>query len=318
MQAIWLSDRQVSIRSDLPLPAIGQGKARVRVSLAGICATDLEMIKGYAPFSGILGHEFVGVVAEAPGAPQWIGQRVVGEINLACGQCDLCRRGLRTHCRSRRVIGIRGQDGAFAEFLALPLENLHVVPPGVPDEAAVFTEPLAAALQIQEQIPVGPQERVLVIGAGRLGQLVARTLVSSGCQLSVLSRRRRRSVLLEQAGIECIAALESTPGSYDLVVECSGSPEGLLLAQQAVRPRGSIVLKSTYHGDVTVDMSWFAVNEVSLVGSRCGPFEKALHVLVAGVVDPLPLVQAVYPLTEGLAALQAAAQPGAMKILLAV
>jgi threonine dehydrogenase-like Zn-dependent dehydrogenase len=290
----------------------------VQVRYAGICGTDLEMVKGYAPFTGILGHEFVGVVASAPGAPEWNGRRVVGEINLACGQCDLCQRGLRSHCRRRQVLGIRGRDGAFAEYLTLPLDNLHAVPGEVPDEAAVFSEPLAAALQIQEQVCIAPGDRVLVIGAGRLGQLVARTLATSRCQLSALARNRNHQELLARAGIENTPALASDlAGSFDLVVECSGNPQGLALAQRAVRPQGVIVLKSTYHGNVQVDMSWFAVNEVSLVGSRCGPFARALNLLSAGQVDVLPLVQDIYPLSAGLAALEAAQRPGAMKILLA-
>lgn len=320
MRGLWLEDRRLSLRTDLPEPTPQVGQALVRVLMAGICGTDLEMVKGYAPLRGVLGHEFVGRVVEAPGAEFWLGQRVVGEINLACGLCDMCQAGLRTHCRQRRVLGIRGHNGAFAEALLLPVENLHLVPAAVPDQTAVFTEPLAAALQIQQQVNVQPGQQVLLVGAGRLGQLIALSLAAAGCELTVLARHANQQRLLEQAGISWSESFEAVEGRLearcDLVVEASGSPQGLSVARRAVRPRGVIVLKSTYHGEVQTDLSSLVVQEVTLVGSRCGPFNLALEWLAGGRLDPRPLVDSVWSLDEGLPAMQAAGQPGRLKVLL--
>src|SRR5512147_514411 len=221
MQALWLENNRLELR-DAPRPG-RTGEALIRVRRAGVCGTDLELVRGYYPFAGIPGHEFVGEVVEAPD-PAWVGKRVVGEINVVCGRCEQCLSGRAHHCESRTVLGIVARDGVFAEFTSLPLENLHVVPDSVPDEAAVFTEPLAAALEIEQQVQIRPADRVLLIGAGRLGQLVAQTLE---------------------------------------------------LARRAVRPGGTLVLKSTYRGEVTLNLSSIVVDEVTLLGSRCGPFEPA-------------------------------------------
>jgi threonine dehydrogenase-like Zn-dependent dehydrogenase len=314
-RGIWLEGGSLRLRDDLPVPSPPVGEALVRVRVAGICNTDLELVRGYYPYAGVPGHEFVGVVEEAPGAPEWVARRVVGEINAACGECPTCRAGRPTHCERRTVLGIAGRDGVLATHALLPIRNLHAVPEGVPDDVAVFTEPTAAALEVQEQVRVGPGDRVVVIGAGKLGNLVAQTLAATGCRLLVASRSPRPLALLAARGIATADAAGIEPRRADLTVECTGSPEGLELARRAVRPRGTIVLKSTYRGKASIHMAPFVVDEVTLVGSRCGPFAPALASLARGDVDPRPLVEARYPLTDALAAFEHAARPGALKIL---
>lgn len=315
MKAIRLEDRAVAV-VETPAPEPPAGEALVAVRLAGVCATDLELIKGYYPFSGVLGHEFVGEVVSAESRPDLSGVRVVGEINASCGDCAACRRGNRTHCENRTVLGIFARNGAFAEYLTLPVANLHIVPPGVPDEAAVFTEPLAAALEILEQIPIGKSERVLVVGAGRLGQLIARVLAGTGCALTVLAKYPAQRRLLKAAGIAAADPAEPMPSGFDIVVEATGSPAGFETAHRHVRPRGTIVLKSTYAGRIEVDFSSVVVDELTLIGSRCGPFDKALALLATGAIDPRPLIEARFPLEKGVDALNAAEKPGVMKILI--
>ncbi len=316
MRALWLEQRELSYRTNIALPTPPRGEALVRLRLGGICATDLEMVQGYYPFTGIPGHEFVGEIAAAAEAPQRVGERVVGEINAVCGVCEACRTGRPTHCQQRTVLGISQRNGVFAEYLSLPLENLHPVPEGVPDEAAVFTEPLAAALEIQEQIPVPPDARVLLVGAGRLGQLVARTLALTGCELSVVVRNSHQKTLLEACGIRTIRPEDTPDGRMDIVVEATGSPAGFELARRAVRPRGTLVLKSTYAGSLTANFSALVVDEITLVGSRCGPFAPALRLLAAGMVDPTPLIMGRYPLSQGERAFEESSRPGVLKILL--
>ncbi|MDF1542339.1 MAG: alcohol dehydrogenase catalytic domain-containing protein [Anaerosomatales bacterium] len=313
MKALWLEDRELSVR-DIEVPSAG-GEALVRVRLSGICGTDLELRRGYYPYTGVPGHEFVGEVAEAP-EPSWIGRRVVGEINDACGACATCRRGHPTHCERRTVLGIVGHDGAHAEYVRIPTANLHRVPDGVTDEAAVFTEPLAAALEVLEQVHIRPGDRVLLVGAGRLGQLVGRVLALTGAHLRAVARYERQAELLALAGIEQIAGDEAGERCWDVVVEATGSPSGLDLARRTLRPRGTLVLKSTYHGEVTLDLAPFVVDEITIVGSRCGPFAPALELLATGRIDPVPLIEARYPLASALEAFEAAVRPGAMKVLL--
>jgi 2-desacetyl-2-hydroxyethyl bacteriochlorophyllide A dehydrogenase len=313
MLALWLEDGQLSMREvDTP---DRDGEAVLRVLLSGICGTDLELVRGYYPYTGVLGHEFVGEVVSAPDA-EWIGRRVVGEINAACGSCPACDRGHPTHCENRTVLGIVNHDGAHAEYLVLPQENLHAVPDGISNEAAVFTEPLAAALEILEQVEIGPDDRVLLVGAGRLGQLIAQVLATTGAHLRVVARHQRQIDMLHARGIGTLAEADVTPRSWDVVVEATGSPSGLDLARAALRPRGTLVLKSTYAGEVTLDLSPFVVDEITIVGSRCGPFAPALAMLERGDVDPTPLIESRFPLAEGVEAMQAAAQRGAMKVLL--
>jgi len=314
MQAVWLDLRQqISVR-DIPAPR-KPGEALIRIRKAGICSTDLELVRGYYPYAGVLGHEFVGEVMDAPDA-SWVGQRVVGEINAVCGKCEACLSGRPTHCENRTVLGIVNRDGVFAEYTTLPLANLHRVPDSVPDEAAVFTEPLAAALEIQTQIQIKPTDRVLLIGAGRLGQLIAQTLALTGCDLRVVARHAGQQNLLTGRGIRLIAEDELPRRRWDVVVEATGSPLGFELARGAIRPRGRLVLKSTYKGDIQVNLSSIVVDEITLLGSRCGPFEPALRLMESRAVDPTILIAAQFRLGEAVKAFEQAAQPGTLKVLL--
>ena len=313
MQALWLEDRRLSVR-DVEVPR-QDGEALIRVRLSGICGTDLELARGYYPFTGVIGHEFVGEVVESPD-PEWIGRRVVGEINAVCGECEACRNGRSTHCESRTVLGIAARNGVHAEYVALPVANLHEVPDSVADEAAVFTEPLAAAIEILQQVHVRPDDRVLLVGAGRLGQLVAQVLALTGARLHVVARHEHQQALLHARGIETIVEADVEPRRHDIVVEATGSPSGLDVARAALRPRGTLVLKSTYHGEVTLDLAPFVVDEITIVGSRCGPFAPALRMLERCQVDPTVLIGETYPLAQAVDAMSAAQQPGAMKVLL--
>jgi threonine dehydrogenase-like Zn-dependent dehydrogenase len=318
MYALFFDGHQLSLNEGYPDPDPAPGEALLRVLLAGICATDLEVLAGYASFSGVPGHEFVGRVLACDARPELVGQRVVAEINIGCGACPPCRAGRREHCQQRQVLGIRGRDGAFAQFVAAPVENLHPVPDNVIDQAAVFTEPLAAALRVREQIAIRPSDRVVVLGDGKLGQLIARSLAGTGCELLVQGRSydRRGMALLRAAGIATAAAGDIPPGWADVVVECTGSPAGFDQALALLRPEGTLVLKSTYADPGAINLSRVVVDEIRVVGSRCGPFKPALAALASGAVDPLPLIDAVYPLTEGLAAMEHAARRGALKVLI--
>lgn len=313
MRALWLEDQKLTLRDDVPQPDPPEGEALVRVLQAGICNTDLELVRGYYPYTGVLGHEFVGRVEAGP---DLVGRRVVGEINAVCHQCRACLEGRRTHCENRTVLGIVNRDGAFAEYLTLPLENLHPVPDQVSTDAATFTEPLAAALEIRQQITVTDADHVLVVGDGKLGQLIAQTLALTGCELLAVGRHQEKLDLLEQHGIRTGLADRVEPRRYDVAVECTGNADGFALAQQALRPRGTLVMKSTYAGNLTFDASAVVVNEITLVGSRCGPFPPAIRLLAEQKVDVESLIDARYPLREGLAAMEHAARRGTMKVLL--
>jgi threonine dehydrogenase-like Zn-dependent dehydrogenase len=315
VRALWLEDRSLRLTADLPRPVPPPGEALVRVLRAGICNTDLELVAGYYPFAGIPGHEFVGRVEQADGNETWVGARVVGEINAACHECATCRADRKTHCEKRSVLGIRARNGAFAEWLTLPVENLHQVPAVLPDEVAVFTEPLAAALEVQQQVRIGPGDRVVIIGAGKLGSLVAQTLATTGCELLVVGRRPSALQWLAARGLRVGVADDLAERRADVVVECTGNADGFALARRAVRPRGTIVLKSTYRGEAPINFSSLVVDEISVVGSRCGPFVPALDLLTRGAVAVAPLLEARYPLADALAAFEHAARPGALKVL---
>ena len=316
MRGIWLEDQQVRIREDLPIPLVIRGETLIKMRLAGVCSTDLELINGYYPYQGILGHEFVGEVVEAPGNSHLLDKRVVGEISIYCGVCEACKAGRTSHCEFRRTLGIHDHPGVFADYLTLPVRNLHLVPDSVSDEQAVFTELLAAALEIQQQVHIQPGMRVLVVGAGRLGMLIAQCLALTGCDLKVVVRREAPANLLLSMGISCIYPQDIKTHTADLVVEVTGSSDGFALSRKAVRPRGTLVLKSTFAGEISLNLSSLVVDEVTLVGSRCGPFAPALRLLEEKRVDPLPLITACYPLSEGLKAINHASQPGVLKVLL--
>ncbi|WP_392535691.1 alcohol dehydrogenase catalytic domain-containing protein [Nostoc sp. C117] len=316
MKGLWLENNQLELRTDIPIPEAPEGEALVRVLRAGICNTDLELLRGYYPYTGILGHEFVGVVEQGP--EHLVNKRVVGEINAVCGDCRFCRSEQPTHCENRTVLGIVNRHGAFADYLCLPVENLHLVPDNLPTEVATFTEPVAAALEIQQQVSLRPDHRVLVVGDGKLGQLVAQTLALTGCELLVVGRHQEKLANLEIRGIKTSLANAVTDKYFDISVECTGNPEGFAIARRALRPRGTLVLKSTYAGNLSLDASSLVVNEITLIGSRCGPFSPALQLLATGQVDVQPLIHATYPLIEGLAAFEQAQSRGVLKVLLEI
>jgi threonine dehydrogenase-like Zn-dependent dehydrogenase len=303
------------------------GWALVRVRLAGICNTDIEILRGYHNFHGTLGHEFVGEVVRVASVKDraWVGRRVVGEINLACAglgfrkRCSYCRRGIRTHCARRRVLGIIGHDGAFAEYLALPIVNLHRVPAGVSDEAAVFAEPLAAACEILEQVNIRAHRRAAVIGDGKLAQLVARVLRAAGLRVTMIGKHEEKLRLARLADIATVKVTSPSAhraDAFTLTVEATGSPSGLALAQQITAPRGTLVLKSTFHGAANVETWPIVVKELIVIGSRCGPFAPALALLRTGRVDPRPLISRIFSLQDAAKAIRCAQERGVMKVLL--
>jgi threonine dehydrogenase-like Zn-dependent dehydrogenase len=316
MKALFF-DGQLELAGQYPLPQPPPGEARVRTILAGICNTDLEIVRGYAGFRGVLGHEFVGVVEKA-GDPNLVGRRVVGEINAACGACDICRAGMLSQCPDRTVLGIRGRDGVLAEAFCLPVGNLHPVPDELPDTAAVFAEPLAAACQVLDQVHVRPTDRVIVLGDGKLGLLVAQVLAHTGCELTIVGRHEEKLAILAARSIDTRLGTERLERSAQVVVDCTGQAAGFEQARRLVRPRGTLVLKSTYHGVVETDLSSLVVDEIGVIGSRCGPFPAALRLLSQGLVDVTSLIEAEYPLDDGLAALEHAGQRGALKVLVRV
>lgn len=307
--------QHLQCRTDLPIPSPGEQEARIKVIQAGICSTDLQLIKGYMDFQGVLGHEFVGVVDDAPDTAM-IGQRVVGEINAACRTCETCLNGRPTHCPHRTTLGIHGRDGAFADFLTLPVDNLFVVPDSITNDQAVFIEPLAAACEITQLVTIRPTDRVVVIGDGKLGLLCAQILGLSGCAVTLLGHHSNNSSWLKKSGITVSSSVRDIHAGADIIVEATGSPEGLSVAMQLIRPRGTIVLKSTYHGNISLQMAEFVIQEISLIGSRCGPFAPAIRLLEAGHIRVDPLIHAHYSLTEGLMAMEKAAQRGTLKVML--
>ena len=314
MYAIWLENKELSVREDIPVPGRLSGEALIRVLRAGICNTDLELTRGYYPFAGVLGHEFVGLVEEGP--DEWVGQYVVGEINAVCGKCTSCLDLRRTHCTNRTVLGIYNRDGVFAEFTTIPIENLHVVPSILSIDAATFTEPLAAALQIQSQLKIDKRDCVMVLGAGKLGQLIARSLALTGCDLHVFDRNESKLNVLSNMGIST-GYVDTIPDSvFDISVECTGSPDGFNIARRSLRPLGTLVMKSTYASNLTLDVSDLVVDEITLIGSRCGPFDLALDMLINKQIEVEDLIHARYPLREGLDGFETAKQPGILKVLL--
>jgi threonine dehydrogenase-like Zn-dependent dehydrogenase len=307
-------DPALKLRKDYLDPAAASGESIVQVALAGICGTDLEITRGYMAYRGIPGHEFVGRVVES-GDPKLKGKRVVGEINAACRHCSFCRIDLARHCLDRTVLGILGRDGAFAEYLRLPDENLLVVPDTIPDEAAVFTEPLAAAFEIFEQIHLAHDRTIAILGDGRLGAMTALALKSRDYQPVLAGHHPEKLERLASLGL-MTAEERALSEKFDYVVDCTGTVNGLNRAIELVKARGTIVLKSTTHAGTPLNLSSVVVNELTIVGSRCGRFTPALEALAAGTIDPRPLIDGVYSLSEGPAAIAAAGKRGNFKILL--
>ncbi len=316
-----------------PVPKLRPGWALMRVRLAGICNTDVELLHGYYNFRGVPGHEFVGTVEQLQGVSagerkKWLGRRVCGEINISCKAlgrrpvCEFCRRGLKTHCTHRTVLGIIGHAGAYAEYLTLPLENLHIVPDAVSDQQAVFVEPLAAACELFEQVDIRKLREAAVLGDGKLAQLITRVLHSAVPRVVMYGKHETKLALGRDSGIATkkvrgdASDLKRVREKFRLVVEATGSPTGLALAQQMTEPRGTLVLKSTFHGAAPVETWPIVVKEITVVGSRCGPFAKAIALLRSGKIDPAPLVTRTFPLSDAPAAIVFAQKPGVMKVVL--
>jgi alcohol dehydrogenase len=315
MKAV-LFDAELKL-ANLPKPCFTGNESVIRLLKAGICNTDLEITRGYFGFKGVLGHEFVGVV-EASKNTSLIGQRVVGEINSGCGHCEYCRKNLQRHCPDRTVLGILNRDGAFREYLTLPESNLHLVPDSVTDDEAVFVEPLAAACEILDQVEIEPDQRVAVLGDGKLGLLVTMVLNQSIRQLYLIGKHPEKMELARELGVETVEPgfIQKLSRSFDFVVEASGSPQGWNQALHLVKPRGTVVLKSTFHGQVAFNPAPIVVDEVTVIGSRCGRFEPALQLLRDKKVDPARLLQHSFPLGQALEAFELARQSGVLKVVL--
>jgi alcohol dehydrogenase len=315
MLAVHLESGAIRVEQ-IARPERPEGFALIRLLTAGICNTDLELQRGYYGFSGIPGHEFVGEVVECDTAALR-GKRVVGEINLSCTHCSWCLRGLGRHCPHRTVLGIVKHPGAFREFLTLPERNLHVVPDSIRTEAAVFIEPLASACQILDQVAIPAGGAVAVLGDGKLGLLISQTLQARGCRVHQFGRHREKLAIAERAGVTTEIAGDHLPKArYEWVVDATGSPAGLRAAVSMTQPKGTVILKSTVHGEVPVDTAPVIVNEITLVGSRCGRFEPALELLESGKIDVASMISGEMPLYSAAEAFGQAAQPGVMKVLL--
>jgi threonine dehydrogenase-like Zn-dependent dehydrogenase len=315
MKALRVEKNKIAVR-DIELPERGQ-EALVRVLLSGICNTDIEITRGYAGFKGTIGHEFVGVVEDAPEG-KLVGQRVVGEINAGCGECELCRADDPRHCPKRTVLGILGRDGSHAEFLRLPLMNLLPVPERIADEHAVFAEPLAAACGIMERTPVTKDKNVAVIGDGKLGLLCAQTMALTGAPVLLVGKHPEKLRIAERRGIETAIAKNASKRKreFDVVVEASGSASAFNTAIGLLRPRGVLVLKSTFHGTTEINAATIVVDEISVIGSRCGRLAPALDLLKKGAIDVDSLISEEYPLRDGLLAMERAAKKGILKVFL--
>lgn len=319
MRALRFENGALSVR-DVAEPR-REGEARVRVALAGVCNTDLEIARGYAGFEGTLGHEFVGVAEEAPeGFEHLTGERVVGEINAGCGACETCRAGDARHCFDRTVLGIVGRDGAFAEYLTLPAQNLLRVPEGLSNERAVFTEPLAAAAGVTERVRFDDVSRAVVVGDGKLGLLCAQALKAlTEASITLVGKHAAKLRIAERRGVETVKLEKLPPSmrrSFDVAVEASGSPGGFRTALELLRPRGKLVLKSTFHGAMELNAAPIVVDEIEIVGSRCGRFRPALALLEEDAVDVESLISDEFALAEGVSAMRRAAEAGALKVLL--
>ena len=315
MKALFF-DKALFFVNDCPIPEPKQGESLIKVIMAGICNTDVEITRGYMGFKGILGHEFVGIV-EKTDNPHLAGKRVVGEINCPCGVCHLCKMGLGKHCPHRTTLGIQGRNGAMAEYITLPDENLLIVPDEVNDHMAVFSEPLAAAFEITHSVHIKPTHRVLLLGDGKLGLLCAQVVANTSCDLLVTGKHTDKLNILKSRGIKtCLSEEFKETVPYDIVIECTGKPSGFELARKMVRPRGTIIQKSTYAEDININISMLVVDEITLKGSRCGPFKPALNAMKRKTVDVESLISEVFPFDKALPAFKKAMEKGVMKVLL--
>ncbi len=314
MKALRFDGKNLNYIKDYPKPQTGE--ALVKVSMAGICGTDLEILQGYMSYEGVLGHEFAGVVVESKNK-DLIGKRVVGEINVGCEKCDSCKKGMQRHCPNRSVLGILNRDGAFAEFLSLPEKNLHVIPDSITDKQAVFVEPIAAAFEIKEQVLLKPDWRVAIVGDGRLSQLIISVLKTSCSDITCFGRHQNKLERLEKLGIKTKIGIKPVEEfSYDLVVEATGSNSGFLDSMKLVKPKGTVILKSTIASKENLDLTPAVVNEITLVGSRCGPFRPAINALASGIISVDGLIDSEYPLEKFNEAFDQAKNSKTLKVVL--
>jgi threonine dehydrogenase-like Zn-dependent dehydrogenase len=314
MRAIVFNDK-LEFLTDYPVPERKKDEALVKVTRAGICNTDLEITKGYMGFRGIPGHEFVGIVEEC-NKKNTIGKRVVGEINLVCGACPYCTNHMQNHCPKRSVLGIVNKDGGFADYVTLPLRNLHFIPDSVSDDEAVFTEPLAAAFEIMEQVDIGPRDRVCVLGDGKLVLLVAQALSTTDCRLVIVGHHRENLSIMEEIGIRTRLSFSFDESGFDIVVDCTGSRFGIESAMKITKPGGKIVLKTTVAKKISLDLNNIVINELSLIGSRCGPFKPAIDAIKSRAVDLYPLISDTFLIDDGIRAFQVASGKGVLKVIL--
>ncbi len=315
MKALYF-DKKLELRKDYPIPVPTENEALIKVILAGLCNTDKEIMNGYVPFTGVLGHEFVGIVTQCA-QTEFIGKRVVGEINIGCGVCSLCKKGMQNHCPQRKALGIHGKDGVFGEYLTLPIENLHIVPDEVSDEEAVFAEPLAAALNILQNVEISKQDKVAIIGDGKLGQLIARVISTTSCDLTMIGKHESK-LELAQDFCKTMTLNESADleNSFDVVIECSGNESALHYATLLVRAKGTIVLKSTYAGNIKINPSLWVIKEIRMTGSRCGPFAPAIKLMQDNKMNLTKLINEIFLIEDWENAFKAAFSKGALKVLL--
>jgi threonine dehydrogenase-like Zn-dependent dehydrogenase len=310
-------DKELKYRTDYPDPEPETDEALIRITYAGICNTDMEIIRGYMGFEGILGHEFVGIV-EKCSENSMIGQRVVGEINLGCGRCSYCRNQMENHCPDRLVLGILNKDGVFADYATLPVRNLHKIPNSLSDVEAVFIEPLAAAYEILVQVNITSSDKVCVLGDGKLGLLVAQALASTKCSLTAVGNHEAKLSMLAERGIKTSLRVNFTGKEFDVVIDCTGSLSGITKALEIVRPKGKVILKTTVAANSQIDLNAIVIHEISLIGSRCGPFPAAIEAISTGQVDLNPLIGGIYSLEDGIRAFQDASEKGTLKVILKV
>jgi threonine dehydrogenase-like Zn-dependent dehydrogenase len=317
LSLIFHKKKGLRLQTDHPVPQHGYDEALIKISLAGVCNTDIEITKGYMDFQGILGHEFVGVVVKCR-EKGLMGLRVVGEINIGCEKCSFCRNRMKNHCPERSVAGILNKDGIFAEYAVLPIDNLHTIPDSVSDEEAVFVEPLAAAFEIIRQVDVIPDNRVCVLGDGKLGLLVGQVMSLIGCEIIVVGKHEEKLAILKNKGIRTVLSSDFNEKGFDIVIDCTGSPDGIGIALDIIRPGGRVIIKTTTSKKRGIDLNHVVVNELSIIGSRCGPFPVAIKALEERKIDVLPLISKVYPLNEGIQAFEHAAIRGGLKVLLSM